>query len=159
MDRGLGGLPARGACQESERTKHSAAYHSHRTPNPHRLAHSTPLAWPHLTPPLLPSPLGRNARYRGILKEPVGCTFSYLRKTGMPPPGASAQLSSRGVTTWKGSPCTLQGALHLATTWRAWAGGRSRHSPGGFRVPRTGTGEGEGEAPGLAPFIPGGCQL
>lgn len=36
-----------------------------------------------------------------ILKEPVGCMFSHLRRTVVPATWDSAQLSSSGVTVWK----------------------------------------------------------
>lgn len=56
-----------------------------------------------------------------ILKEPVGCTFSHLRKTVVPATWDSAQLSSRGVIMWKCSLLACFAREHSipTTTWRA----------------------------------------
>ena len=136
---------AKSRCDSAQRsTRHHAPTlaiprPAHSAPSPALQPHSSPLAltsW-HKCP--IPR----------ILKDPVGCTFSYLRKTGMPATWDSAQLSSRGVTMWKGSPLahSSRGLFISATTWRACRRAETsqprRLQP---RVPLTRTAEREGRS-------------
>lgn len=81
-----------------------------------------------------------------ILKEPAGCTFSHLRKTVVPATWDSAQLSSRGVTTWKCPPLALstRGFSIPATAWPAWGRHRATAQAAPVRAPPNQAGRGGG---------------